>query len=257
MHHIQNLPHLFLVLFQPKVELCLSYLITSFQLHFLCSIKLEDNYCHMYGVTIDGVWIGNRIYWTLTYPWLQVIITVSLIHTCFTVTRVHIYVISISYSLHLLLLGSGFQRWTFLFLCSRTGPGLRYSNVDWPKSKLCYNRWPVSQSVLVSSIHLGKRPDFYYCQTVNGLLKWGALFAARTGLSFTTAAGPHQCSHSWGQVLHTYDHILLSEDQDSHNLEGQVPVFISPRNRLAQLYPQALGSLLSPPMTRRATVEAF
>jgi hypothetical protein len=27
------------------------------------------------------------------------------------------------------------------------------------------------------------------------------------------------------------------------NLEGQVPVFISPRNRVAQLYPRALGSL--------------
>jgi hypothetical protein len=31
---------------------------------------------------------------------------------------------------------------------------------------------------------------------------------------------------------------------DSTSLEDQVPVFISPRNRLAQLYPQALGSLL-------------
>jgi hypothetical protein len=28
---------------------------------------------------------------------------------------------------------------------------------------------------------------------------------------------------------------------DSPNLEGQVPVFISPRNRVAQLYPRALG----------------
>jgi hypothetical protein len=27
------------------------------------------------------------------------------------------------------------------------------------------------------------------------------------------------------------------------NQEGQVPVFISPRNRVAQLYPRALGSL--------------
>jgi hypothetical protein len=27
------------------------------------------------------------------------------------------------------------------------------------------------------------------------------------------------------------------------NLEGQVPVFISPRNRVTQLYTQALGSL--------------
>jgi hypothetical protein len=32
----------------------------------------------------------------------------------------------------------------------------------------------------------------------------------------------------------------------SPNLEGQVPVFISSRNRVAQLYPRAQGSLLSP-----------
>jgi hypothetical protein len=37
--------------------------------------------------------------------------------------------------------------------------------------------------------------------------------------------------------------ILLSQIRDSPNLEGQVPVFISSRNRVAQLYPQALGSL--------------
>jgi hypothetical protein len=30
---------------------------------------------------------------------------------------------------------------------------------------------------------------------------------------------------------------------DSSNLEGQVPIFISPRKRVAQLYPRALGSL--------------
>jgi hypothetical protein len=41
----------------------------------------------------------------------------------------------------------------------------------------------------------------------------------------------------------THDHILLSQIRDSPNLEGQVPVFICPRNRVAQLYPQALGSL--------------
>jgi hypothetical protein len=41
----------------------------------------------------------------------------------------------------------------------------------------------------------------------------------------------------------TRDHILLSQILDSPNLEGQVPVYISPRNRVAQLYPQALGLL--------------
>jgi hypothetical protein len=40
-----------------------------------------------------------------------------------------------------------------------------------------------------------------------------------------------------------YDHILLPQIRGFPNLEGQVPVFISPRNRVAQLYPQALGSL--------------
>jgi hypothetical protein len=41
----------------------------------------------------------------------------------------------------------------------------------------------------------------------------------------------------------THDHILLSQIRDSPNLEGQVPVFISPSNRAAQFHPQALGSL--------------
>jgi hypothetical protein len=41
----------------------------------------------------------------------------------------------------------------------------------------------------------------------------------------------------------THDHILLSQIRDSPNLEGQVPVFIIPRNMVAQVYLQALGSL--------------
>jgi hypothetical protein len=41
----------------------------------------------------------------------------------------------------------------------------------------------------------------------------------------------------------THDHILLSQIWDYPNLEGQVPVFISSRNRVAQLNPQALSSL--------------
>jgi hypothetical protein len=41
----------------------------------------------------------------------------------------------------------------------------------------------------------------------------------------------------------TRDHILLSQIRDSHNLEGQIAVFISLKSRVAQLYPQAVGSL--------------
>jgi hypothetical protein len=40
-----------------------------------------------------------------------------------------------------------------------------------------------------------------------------------------------------------HDHISLSQVQDSHNLEGQIPVFISPRNKLAQLSHRKLYSI--------------
>jgi hypothetical protein len=56
-------------------------------------------------------------------------------------------------------------------------------------------------------------------------------------LALTSAAILGSESHG------THDHILLSQIRESSNLESQVPLFISPRNRVAQLYPQALGSL--------------
>jgi hypothetical protein len=46
----------------------------------------------------------------------------------------------------------------------------------------------------------------------------------------------------------THDHILLSQIRHSPNLEGQIPVFISLRNRVP---------FSSPPATSRATVEVF
>jgi hypothetical protein len=51
-----------------------------------------------------------------------------------------------------------------------------------------------------------------------------------------------------------HDHILLSQIRDSPNLEGQVSVFISPRNTVVRLYPQALGS---PCVTSYGSVEVF
>jgi hypothetical protein len=41
----------------------------------------------------------------------------------------------------------------------------------------------------------------------------------------------------------TRNHISLPQIRDSPNLEDKLSVFISPRNRVAQLYPQAMGSL--------------
>jgi hypothetical protein len=41
----------------------------------------------------------------------------------------------------------------------------------------------------------------------------------------------------------THDHILLSQIRASPNLEGRSPYLYPPQNRVAQLYPQTLGSL--------------
>jgi hypothetical protein len=48
-------------------------------------------------------------------------------------------------------------------------------------------------------------------------------------------------SFSGSESRGTHDHILLSQIRDSTDMEGKIPVFISPR--VTQLYPQELGSL--------------
>jgi hypothetical protein len=65
-----------------------------------------------------------------------------------------------------------------------------YVTTDGQSASLSWNKAPIR----------GLRPDFYYCQTVAGLLMWGALSDERTGLSFTIAAGPRQRSHSQVRV---------------------------------------------------------
>jgi hypothetical protein len=68
------------------------------------------------------------------------------------------------------------------------------------QSYVTTNRQSVSLSWCQAPI-LVPRPDFYYWQTVSGFLMWGAVSDERAGLSFTTAAGPRQRSHSRVRVL--------------------------------------------------------
>jgi hypothetical protein len=55
----------------------------------------------------------------------------------------------------------------------------------------------------------------------------------------------------------THDHILLSRIRDSPNLEGQVPMFISPRTGWPGYTPRHWVPISSPPTTHRATMEVF
>jgi hypothetical protein len=92
-----------------------------------------------------------------------------------------------------------------------------YVTSDGPSASLSWNKAPI----------WGLRQDFYYCQTVAGLLMWGALSDKRTGLSFTTAAGPRQRVRiPWNSR----------------------PYFSISYSRLP---------ISSPPTTRRVTVEVF
>jgi hypothetical protein len=96
-----------------------------------------------------------------------------------------------------------------------------YITTDYQSASLCWNKAPI----------WGLRPDFYYCQTVAGLLMWGAVSDERTGLSFKITAGPHQRSHS--QVRVPWD---------------SRPYFTVSDSKLP---------FSSPPTTLRATVEVF
>jgi hypothetical protein len=96
-----------------------------------------------------------------------------------------------------------------------------YVMTDGHSASLCWNKTPIG----------GLPPDFYYCQTVAGLLMWGTVSDERTGLSFTISAGPCQRSHSRVQV-----------PWDSR------PYFTVLDSRL---------SFSSPPTTHRAAVEVF
>jgi hypothetical protein len=55
----------------------------------------------------------------------------------------------------------------------------------------------------------------------------------RMGLSFTTALVLASKAILRSKSRGTHNQIFLSQIRDSPNLEGQVPVFISPRNRVA------------------------
>jgi hypothetical protein len=78
-----------------------------------------------------------------------------------------------------------------------------YIMTDGQSASLSWNKAPI----------WGLRQDLDYCQTVAALL-WGVLSDERMGLSFATATGPRQRSHSRAESRRTRGHILLSQIRD-------------------------------------------
>jgi hypothetical protein len=72
---------------------------------------------------------------------------------------------------------------------------------------------------------------------------WSILSDDRMGLPFTIVAGPRQRSHSWVWVPRdSWPYFTVSYSRHPQP-GGPGPVYIYPRNRVAQLYTQTLGSL--------------
>jgi hypothetical protein len=119
--------------------------------------------------------------------------------------------------------------------------GNRVPESEWSWS--C-DRRSVGHSVLVSSSHLEIMTGFF-----SSVLQlwvswcWAPLWREDGSVIYSYHclwAMPEQSlSGPSPAELKTLFYCLI---WDSPNLEGQVPVFISPRNRVAQVYPRALGS---------------
>jgi hypothetical protein len=124
------------------------------------------------------------------------------------------------------------QDCTALLLASSPGPRT-FMHSSKSKSKLYYDQ---CQAPI-----WGPRPDFYFCQfrvcwdgapsLTRGRICRLQLLLALASIVIT--------SESRRTLVLTF----YCQIPDSPNLEGQIPVFISPKNRVVQLYPQVFGCL--------------
>jgi hypothetical protein len=111
-----------------------------------------------------------------------------------------------------------------------------YITTDGQSASLSWCQAPIS----------GLRPDFYYCQTVAGLLMWGALSDERTRLPFTVSAGPRQSSHSWIQVPRDSWPYFTVSDSRLHQPWGSGPrIYIRKEQGGPVIHPGTVFNYLS------------
>jgi hypothetical protein len=116
------------------------------------------------------------------------------------------------------------------------------------KLKLIYDRQSVGQSVLVSGTHLEPVTNFSFFSFFFTQLR-ACYFVAPSLTRGWVCNLLYNCfcalpeQSFLGQSPAELTAIFYCLIWDSPNLKGQVPVFISPRNRVAQLHPRAPGSL--------------
>jgi hypothetical protein len=113
---------------------------------------------------------------------------------------------------------------------------------------LIYDRRSVGQSVLMSRAHLGPATNFSFSLNFSSA-SFGFCYFVVPSLTRGRVNLLYNCfwalqsSHSWIEVPQNSRPYFTVSSEIPPNLERQVPVFISPGNRVAQLYPRALGSI--------------
>jgi hypothetical protein len=140
---------------------------------------------------------------------------------------------------------------------SNMGTMYLFTQQDESKSKLCYDRRSVGQSVFLSSTHLGLTTRFLLLSELRvcwyGGLSLMREWVGRLQLLQLLVSAVIFGSESRG----TRDHILLFQIRDSPNLEEEVAVFISPRNRVPSYTSRHWVPFSSPTTNRRATLEVL
>jgi hypothetical protein len=89
----------------------------------------------------------------------------------------------------------------------------------------------------------GTLPDSYYCQTFREFVYVGRSLWREDGSVVYNYSWSSPAQSFWDPSPARLTIMFYPQMRDSPNLEGQVPVFISPKNKVTQLLPQALGSL--------------
>jgi hypothetical protein len=112
-----------------------------------------------------------------------------------------------------------------------------------------YDRQSVGQYVLVSGSSSGTRDQFFFLLEIFFRQLRVCYFVAPSLTRGRVCNLLYNCFWALpeqpllGRSRSELTAIFYCLIWDSPNFEGQVPIFISPRNRVAQLYPRALGSL--------------
>jgi hypothetical protein len=114
------------------------------------------------------------------------------------------------------------------------------------KSKLYYDRQSLDQSVLVLGYHLGSATTFSVLIIFrqSRFVTVGRPLWQEVGSVVYSCCWTSPAQSSSVRVPRDLWPYFTASNLRLPNLKGQVPAFLSPTNRVTQLYPQALGWLL-------------